>query len=82
MSERDTALASVLGVHSLRIEQPGCLPGPAADLGLDPEAILQVSKQLFSVNPRPCKHQVSWSVTLAVQQWTTCHVFYVQHLIF
>lgn len=51
MYQLNSVLAFVLRVHSLRNEQLGCLPGPATDLGLDPEAILRVSKQLLSVNP-------------------------------
>lgn len=47
MYQLNSVLAFVLRVHSLRIEQLGCLPGPAT-AGLD---ILRVSKQLLSVNP-------------------------------
>lgn len=41
MYQLDSVLASVRRVHSLRTEQLGCLPGPATDLGLDPEALLR-----------------------------------------
>lgn len=51
MQQFKSVLASVLRVQNLRIEQLGCGFGPATDLGLDPEIILQLFKQLFYVTP-------------------------------
>lgn len=41
MYELNSVLASVLRDQNLRVEQLGYSLGPATDLGLDPEVVLQ-----------------------------------------